>query len=76
MLPATILAAGSFIALCSAVPLHFDVITSTTLAARAAYVAFGGNGSMAAGWPKQSEWMSFDDAWYVPIGTMKGHSLM
>ncbi|CAG5149603.1 uncharacterized protein ALTATR162_LOCUS2405 [Alternaria atra] len=63
MLPTSILTASSFIALGHAVPLHFHVATSTTLAPRAAYVTFGGDGSMSAGWPKQTEWMSFDDAW-------------
>jgi len=65
MLPTSIFAASSFIAFGYAFPLYSRVATSTTLAPRAAYITFGGDGSAAAGWPKQSEWKSFEDAWYV-----------
>ena len=67
MLTTSILAASSFIALGCAFPHHFHVARSTALAPRADYITFGGDGSMSAGWPKQTEWMSFDDAWYVLI---------
>jgi hypothetical protein len=30
---------------------------------------------MAAGWPKQSEWMPFDKAWYVQPGIRPGREL-
>ena len=75
MLTTSILAASSFIALGYAFPHHFHVARSTALAPRADYITFGGDGSMSAGWPKQTEWMSFDDAWYVPIKETTYHRL-
>ncbi|KAL1799999.1 hypothetical protein ACET3X_000341 [Alternaria dauci] len=63
MLTTSILAASSFIALGDAFPHHFHVARPTALAPRADYITFGGDGSMSAGWPKQAEWMPFDEAW-------------
>ncbi|KAI4943689.1 hypothetical protein J4E86_009654 [Alternaria arbusti] len=71
MLPTSIFAASSFIAFGYAFPLYSRVATSTTLAPRAAYITFGGDGSAAAGWPKQSEWKSFEDAWASNQDTIK-----
>ncbi|KAI4955121.1 hypothetical protein J4E91_000977 [Alternaria rosae] len=72
MLPTSILTASSFIAVASAFPLYNHVGASTTLASRAAYITFGGDGSIAAGWPKQSEWKSFEDAWASNQEIIKG----
>ncbi|KAF1946895.1 hypothetical protein EJ02DRAFT_298564, partial [Clathrospora elynae] len=35
------------------------------------YVNFGGDGSMAAGWPKQDEWMPFDEAWAANLNHLQ-----
>ncbi|KAF1832666.1 hypothetical protein BDW02DRAFT_485658, partial [Decorospora gaudefroyi] len=35
------------------------------------YITFGGDGSMDAGWPKQSEWMSFKDAWNANLNMIQ-----
>ncbi|CAN9086399.1 unnamed protein product [Alternaria alternata] len=72
MLITYILATSSFIALGYAFPHHFHVARSTALAPRADYITFGGDGSMSAGWPKQTEWMSFDDAWNANQDFIKG----
>ncbi|KAI4662440.1 uncharacterized protein J4E79_004730 [Alternaria viburni] len=72
MLPTSIFAASSFIAFGTAFPLYSRVATSTTLAPRAAYTTFGGDGSTAAGWPRQSEWKSFEDAWASNQDTIRG----
>ncbi|KAG9192605.1 hypothetical protein G6011_11339 [Alternaria panax] len=73
MLAVSILVASSLIALGDAFPHHTHVARpTTTLAPRAAYVTFGGDGSMLAGWPKQKEWMSFDDAWSANQNFIKG----
>jgi hypothetical protein len=58
-------AASSILALTHAIPLQSIPAVPNTLVARGAYTVYGGDGSMAAGWPKQSEWMPFDEAWYV-----------
>ncbi|KAF2243033.1 hypothetical protein BU26DRAFT_384014, partial [Trematosphaeria pertusa] len=36
-----------------------------------AYKVFGGDGTPAQGWPKQSDWKSFEDLWTANQGTMK-----
>lgn len=58
-----ILAAGSLTALSNAAPVQHGTSSPTVLAARAAYITFGGDGSMSAGWPTQDEWISFKEAW-------------
>ena len=58
-------AASSILALAHAIPLSSTPAGPSTLVARGTYTTYGGDGSMAAGWPKQSEWMPFDEAWYV-----------
>jgi uncharacterized membrane protein len=75
MLTTSILAASSLIALGYAFPHHFHVVKSTALAPRADYITSGGDESMSAGWPKQTEWISFDDAWYVLIKETTYHRL-
>jgi hypothetical protein len=60
-------AASSMFALSYAFPL-FSFSNSAipnTLAVRDTYTTFGGDGSMAAGWPHQNEWLPFDKAWYA-----------
>ena len=65
--PSFIIAASSMLALALGAPVprsHAKAIRS--LAERDfSYTVFSGDGSTAQGWPAESAWMSFADAWYV-----------
>lgn len=64
MLIAAFLLAASIVVLFSnAAPVQHGTSPPTVLASRAAYITFGGDGSMSAGWPTQDEWMPFEEAW-------------
>ena len=60
----------SFVAACSILALSFAAPIRNNVATRAvtergAYIMFGGDGTLATGWPSRKSWLSFDDAWYV-----------
>lgn len=40
-----------------------------SLVERAAFKVFGGDGTPAQGWPQESEWKSFEDAWNANVAT-------
>jgi hypothetical protein len=40
-----------------------------SLVERAAFKTFGGDGTPAQGWPQESEWVSFEDAWNANVAT-------
>ena len=58
----SLVAASSIFALSFAAPTRNNA-TTHVMVARASYVMYGGDGSMAAGWPSQNSWLSFEDAW-------------
>lgn len=62
------LTSTSFVAALSIFTLSFaapirNVVSTHTLLARNVYIMFGGDGSLATGWPSRKSWLSFDDAW-------------
>ncbi|KAF1361116.1 hypothetical protein EJ07DRAFT_90490, partial [Lizonia empirigonia] len=42
-----------------------------TMVARDSYIMFGGDGTMATGWPSRKLWLSFDDAWEANLDTIQ-----
>lgn len=60
-------ATSSFLATCSLFALSFATPIGKTAAdsvvARGAYVMFGGDGTVAKGWPSRKSWLSFRNAW-------------
>jgi hypothetical protein len=60
-------ATSSFLAACNLFALSFASPVGKTAAgsvvARGAYVMFGGDGTVAKGWPSRKSWLSFRDAW-------------
>jgi hypothetical protein len=65
--PSFIIAASSMLALALGAPIpRSNAKTVRSLAERdTSYTVFSGDGSTAQGWPAESAWMSFEDAWYV-----------
>ncbi len=57
------LAAGSLFALSFAAPVRNRAAIANPVVARSAQIMFGGDGSVADGWPTQSQWMPFAQAW-------------
>ncbi|KAF1843391.1 uncharacterized protein K460DRAFT_315664, partial [Cucurbitaria berberidis CBS 394.84] len=69
--PTFIFAASSIFALSFAAPLRLDVVPPNDLVGRDTYVMLGGDGSMNAGWPSRSDWMSFEKAWDANLKTIQ-----
>lgn len=59
----SVIAACSIFALSLAAPLRNAAFRA--IVARDTYIMFGGDGTMATGWPSRKQWLSWDDAWYV-----------
>lgn len=55
-----LLAASGLLALTSGAPVG---TRSTSLVERSDYTIFAGDGTERTGWPKQSHWMKFEDAY-------------
>ena len=59
--------ASSFLAACSLFSLSLATpirkIAADPVVARDAYIMFGGDGTVASGWPSRKSWLSFSDAW-------------
>lgn len=69
----SIIAASQLFALAMGAPLlKADAREARSLVERAAYKVFGGDGSSAQGWPKQSDWKSFEDLWKANEKTISG----
>lgn len=67
-----IVAASQLFALAFGAPLlSSNAQQARSLVERAAYKVFGGDGSVAQGWPAESEWVAFEDAWNANVDTMK-----
>ncbi|KAH6612106.1 hypothetical protein C7974DRAFT_91334 [Boeremia exigua] len=69
-------ATTSFVAACSIFALSFAApisknVAIQSVAARGAYIMFGGDGSQATGWPSRKSWLSFDSAWEANLETIK-----
>ncbi|KAF1926360.1 uncharacterized protein M421DRAFT_422704 [Didymella exigua CBS 183.55] len=64
----SLIAACSIFALSFAAPIHNAA--SRAIVARDAYIMFGGDGTMALGWPSQKQWLSWDDAWKASLDTI------
>ncbi|KAF9694244.1 hypothetical protein EKO04_007773 [Ascochyta lentis] len=64
------IAACSIFALSFAAPIRNNVVTRA-LVARDAYIMFGGDGTMATGWPSRKSWLNFDDAWEANLKTIQ-----
>lgn len=61
---ATSVAASQLFALALGAPLlQNPAKAARSLEERSAYKVFGGDGTVAQGWPQESEWKSFDDMW-------------
>ncbi|OSS47627.1 hypothetical protein B5807_07263 [Epicoccum nigrum] len=68
-------ATSSFVAACSLFALSFATPIGNTAAdsvmARGAYIMFGGDGTVARGWPSRKSWLSFRDAWEANLETIQ-----
>ncbi|KAF2996688.1 hypothetical protein E8E13_004729 [Curvularia kusanoi] len=67
---ASFVAACSLFALSFAAPIH-HTDPDRAINARGTYVMFGGDGSMADGWPARKSWMSWDKAWKANLETIQ-----
>jgi hypothetical protein len=66
-----IIAASQLVAVAFGAPLlQSSAPEARSLAERGAYKVYGGDGSAAQGWPKQSDWTSYDAMWKANEGTM------
>ncbi|KAJ4292092.1 hypothetical protein N0V90_009991 [Kalmusia sp. IMI 367209] len=65
-----IIAASQLFALAFGAPLlSSSPKQARSLVERAAYKVFGGDGTPAQGWPQDSEWVAFEDAWSANVAT-------
>lgn len=64
-----VIAASSILALVLGAPIpRNDATAVRSLAERAvSYTVFSGDGSTAQGWPAQSNWLPFNQSWYVEL---------
>lgn len=65
-----IVAASQLFALAFGAPLMTaNPKQARSLVERAAYTVFAGDGTPAQGWPQESQWKSFEDAWNANVAT-------
>ncbi|KAF2684593.1 hypothetical protein K458DRAFT_404189 [Lentithecium fluviatile CBS 122367] len=66
-----IIAASQLFAVAFGAPLFkADAQSARSLVARAAYKVFGGDGTVAQGWPSEDQWASFEEIWAANKDTM------
>ena len=65
-----IIAASQLFALAFGAPLmNANPKQARSLVERTAFQVFGGDGTPAQGWPQESQWKSFEDAWNANVAT-------
>lgn len=62
--------AAAVIAASQLLTVAFGAPLAKSLFARRAYQVFGGDGTVAQGWPSEDQWASFDDLWAANVDTM------
>lgn len=62
--------AASIVAASQLFAVAFGAPLSRSLMARRAYQVFGGDGTVAQGWPAEDQWASFDEIWDANVDTM------
>lgn len=68
-----LLAASSLLAVTYSAPIsqRSNAAAPRSLVARGSYAIFGGDGTETAGWPKEADFMKFDDAWELNLPIIK-----